>query len=81
MVGTALHFFVGKYIAVQFEQEREAVGDTHTTVSIYLSLNLIVDADETAVEQEVVMERRRLACEWRYQDRVRRLRPQFSRAA
>lgn len=65
--------------AVQFEQEAVR-GGTHT-VSIYLSLNLVVDADETALEQEVVMERRRLACEWRYQERIRRLRQQFRMAA
>jgi hypothetical protein len=65
---------------VAFEEEARHDTPTHP-VSIYLSLNIVSDDDETDAGLGIIMERRRLTCERRYQERLRLLRQGLRRAA
>ena len=66
-------------LAVSFEEE--ARPHTPHNVSIYLSLDMGVGDGSEVGWQEVVMYRRHLGCERRYQERVARLRDRFRMAA
>ena len=66
-------------LEVRFEEEPPPQG-THT-VSIYLSLNIVSGEETEADLLDFVLEKRRLACEWRYRERVRQLKLSFRAAA
>jgi hypothetical protein len=63
---------------VRFEEDSS---DTPTTVSIYLSLNTLNDTEHDRVEAEVIIQQRLLACEMRYEKRIRRLLRDIRQAA
>jgi len=68
-------------LAVSFEEEEERARHTTHTVSIYLSFDIAASDGSELGWQELVMYRRHLVCEKRYQDRVGWLRQRFRRAA
>jgi hypothetical protein len=68
-------------LSVRFEEESGQVSDTHTSVSIYLSLDEENESEPCLTEEEMVMERRLLACDWRYQRRRRLLVMEIRQAA
>jgi hypothetical protein len=66
---------------VRFKEEDGQVSDTHPSVSIHLSFVDEYESEPCLTEEEMVMERRLLACDWRYQRRSRLLFMEIRQAA
>jgi hypothetical protein len=65
---------------VRFEEEGGQVSDTPPCI-YYLSLDSEFESEPCLTEEEMVMERRLLACDWRYQRRRRLLVMEIRQAA